>query len=1158
MPLWHVTFTGERMQRFLTRTFSIVFLLSCFWASGQEPVGVRQKIVLPRTDSLELDSLLIVPGSIRIGLLRPLEDFQYNAYSGYLRFTPPREDTLIVNYKTLALQREITIAHKDSTLIRTGETADFTPYIIKQDLFPDTRFEQGELVKAGSISRGVAFGNSQDLAVNSNLNLQLSGKISERFNVLASVTDDNIPIQPDGNTQQLQDFDQVYIQVFDDQTMLTAGDFQITSNDTYFMQYQKRARGGTVATTWGDSLNAFGLTASAAISKGKFARNIITGIEGNQGPYRLTGAENERFILIMAGTERVFIDGRLLERGQEYDYVIDYNTAELIFTPKNLITKDRRIVVEFQYSDRNYARALLQGGATGKQGRFEWFVHALSEQDSKNQPLQQELSAQERFFLSTVGNDIQNAVQQSVDSIGFNDSQVLYAVVDSLGYDSVLVYSNDPQLAVYRAIFSLVGAGNGDYLEDGFTANGRIYKWVAPDTVNGVILQRGDHAPVRQLITPKRRSMVSGGTRINLGEDHEFKIEAALSTRDDNTFSDLDSKDNNGVGLRTEYKVKRPLRKESKTRIGLNLFQEFTSNNFSEIERFRSVEFDRDWNVRNVEIGGNQNIAGASLVLDRKNTFLFEAGGSTFNSGNDFNGVRANSLLRYGEKERRVDWRGSYTSSTGARSTEFLRQNTDLAWPVGPLMVGFKDDFEYNRFFLEDTLAANSYRFYEWQGWVGSREEEKLSWRTFYGQRTDRFPRGGDLALANEAQEYGVEGSYRTEKNARFRWNVRRRTLQITDATLTTDQPEETLLGRLEAGGDLFKGLFNGQMFYETGSGLEQARQFIYIEVPAGQGTYIWVDYNGDGVKDLNEFEVAPFAYEANYIRSFVPSDEYVRTYNNQFSTNLQFQPGRRWSNEQGLKRFIARFSDIASMRLDRKTTRDRGLDRLNPLETTLNDSSLLSLGSTFRNTLSFNRTDPGFGIEYTIQELRNQTLLANGFESRGDAFHEVRVRKRIAQRVTGIVQLKTGNRSAGSDFLTGRNFDIAYTSTEPEVQWQPNNTFRLTMKGRYVDKLNDEEAGGESARIADIGLQARFSDPGKGLVEVQANVLNIDFDGEVNNTLGFEMLESLTPGTNATWTITVQRSISRNLQLNLLYNGRTSPDRPIIHVGSVQLRATF
>ena len=174
--------------------------------------------------------------------------------------------------------------------------------------FLNTESASSGLKMNGSISRGLGLGNAQNVVINANLNLQLSGKINNDIDVLAAISDDNNPIQPEGNTQQLQDFDKVFIQLSKNKTKVVIGDFEMRkSTESYFLNYNKKSRGAQVQTAF-DVKQLFSKSkekavlqvgAEVAISRGRFARNTLTAIEGNQGPYRLTGVNGELFIILI-------------------------------------------------------------------------------------------------------------------------------------------------------------------------------------------------------------------------------------------------------------------------------------------------------------------------------------------------------------------------------------------------------------------------------------------------------------------------------------------------------------------------------------------------------------------------------------------------------------------------------------------------------------------------------------------------------------------------------------------------------------------------------------------------------------------------------------------------------------------------------------------
>ena len=831
-------------------------------------------------DTLWLDSLSIEPGSVQMKIGHTVvrqEKYDTNLALGCIIWKQgmkPEADSVLVSYRTFPFSFSKTYLHKDIREIQPDDGGNVNPFSISPNVESESFANMKGLEKRGSISRGISFGNSQDLSVNSNLDMQLSGKVSDKVNVLAAISDDNIPIQPEGNTQQLQDFDQVYIQLYDDKSVMRAGDFVLKRPGSYFMNYYKRAQGLSFSTKFKAKKDKqketdMHLQASAAVSKGKFARNVIQGIEGNQGPYHLTGAEDETFIIILSGTERVFIDGKLLTRGQENDYTIDYNTAEITFTALQLITKDKRIIVEFQYSDKNYVRSLLQFNQGFENKKLKLDLNLYAEQDAKNQPLQLDLSQQQKSFLSTIGDSLDDAFTWSIDSVAFSDSQVLYRKTDSLGYDSVFVYSTNPDSAKYQLAFSEVGSGKGDYIQTKSTANGRVYLWVAPDTVVNQIIHQGSYEPIIKLITPKKQQMITLGGSYQINKHTLISFEGGVSNKDLNTFSKRDLNDNIGFAVKAGITNKRSLSSKAENPLQLvtSVNYEQVNKYFSPIEWFRPAEFDRDWNIRNVKLKGTQHLPSLSIGLIKKDKAQFTYDYNSFISENEFNGYQNQIKSLLTTHGWNINATASLLRTDGlTNTTGFIRNKTKIEKKIHFFVLGVRNEYEKNRFRLPgtDSLLSNSYEFLEWEAFIASEDTAKNHYLISYLERKDYAPGSAGLREATFARNLSLSVDIFRNPNSTLRNKTTYRILEIKSNNLTSQKPDSSLLSRLEYGLKLLKGTVFSNSFYEIGSGMEQKKEYSYIEVADGQGAYSWTDYNDNGVKELNEFEMSAFQDQAN------------------------------------------------------------------------------------------------------------------------------------------------------------------------------------------------------------------------------------------------------------------------------------------------------
>ncbi|MDX2171939.1 MAG: hypothetical protein SFY56_02390 [Bacteroidota bacterium] len=1157
----------------------IVILFSLIYLKGNAQAFKAKQVkkYLSISDTLILDSLSLVPGSVIFNAFPELDslDIPKIDYTSHSVIFSKKPDSVIVSYTRFPFNFENKYFHRNPNALYTDLSRPNNPYNINYNTAnkQNDLLQNDGLTKNGNVSRGISFGNNQDVVVNSNLNLQVNGKLTPEIDMVLAATDNNIPFQADGTTAQLQEFDKVFIQLNNSSTKLVVGDYQLSKPSTsYFMNFYKRAQGAFLENIYKDTTSKKPLTfktqVAGAVSKGKFSRQVFFGTENNQGPYRLKGANNEPFIIILSGTEKIYIDGKLLQRGQENDYIIDYNTGELTFTARQLITKDKRIVAEFQYAERNYARSLFMFSEEIQSKKSSYYFNLYSEQDNKNRPLQQTLSQAQKNVLIAVGDTLDKAVYSGAELASYNNSDVFYwkkdTLVSGVLYNSIFVYSSNPDSAKYRLKFSSVGVNKGNYNQVSSTANGRVYQWIAP--IAGI--PQGSYEPIIPLVTPKQTQMLTSGINYSMTQNNFLNIEGVYTNNDVNTFSKENKGNDEGSGVKVVSKNQIVFKSDSVrknvTKFIYNTNYEFIQKQFNQIERFRSTEFDRDWNRPLTSILLNdQHIATAELGLINTTGNAITYNLSLFNEGNNYQGLRNNFSAKYVSRKSTASYIGSYLTTNdnlNFQLTEFYRHKTLLSHKIDKIKIAYSDEFENNLFkkSFEKTLLARAYQFWEWEGSISNADSSKNKIKLFYKERRDKLAYGDMLKDSTFAQNIGLQSSIYSIKNNPITLLVTYRKLELKNVIGTFLKPDNTLLNRLEYNPRYLKGLISSSIFYETGYGVENKREFYYLEVAPGQGQYAWNDYNNNSIKELNEFEVSQFSDQARYIRIYTPTNQYIKVLQNQVSISTTIrpssiikQPKRAWG------KFANRWVIQTVFRKDNKTSDNKDINNYNPFFNPT-DSLLLSKNNNLRGSLFFNQTSAVFGADYSFINNQSRQLLTNGIESRSLKSHEVKGRINFFKAWSINTNNTLSEKTNTSQFFSSRNFFIEGFETEQKLIYQPNTNFRMNGIYKFTKKENKIESGFQKAILNTYALELKYNQTEKGSLTARADFIVISFNDLQNSSLAYEMLNGLNVGQNYTWEINYQRNLNSNIQISINYNGRKTPNSNAVHLGSAQIRAFF
>lgn len=429
-------------------------------------------------------------------------------------------------------------AHSDDAVDRPVTGRD--PRAQRQDPESETRLDI-----SGSKTFSLEAGSRQDMALRQSLDLTASGRVGRDVEVRAILSDRDTPLQPDGTSTRLEDLDRILVEIEGPRAAATLGDFQLVLPHSEFAGIRRQLEGVRAEASPGQ-VGVFGAGAGVP---GAPLRTEFFGTEGKQGPYMLGPSRTAGAGVMVAGSERVWLDGRQLRRGESEDYIIDYAEAALIFTSRNVITAYSEIAVDFEFSRERYHRSLYAGGwswggsawrrgvpAPGPE-RLEVRALFLMEGDDRNRP-RIPLTEARKESLRLAGDSVTVGLRSGIVFVG-EGGDYNSAENDTLAVPFFLFAGQGN--GSYLVRFEDVGAELGDY-SDSTTADGfRYYRYEGR--------RKGRFLPGDAVPRPERTSIVSLVSTARPADKVSVSAEVALSDHDANTFSSRDDGDNQGIAV---------------------------------------------------------------------------------------------------------------------------------------------------------------------------------------------------------------------------------------------------------------------------------------------------------------------------------------------------------------------------------------------------------------------------------------------------------------------------------------------------------------------------------------------------------------------------------------------------------------------------------
>ena len=696
------------------------------------------------------------------------------------------------------------------SLINDTLSYDLVKPIIKEDL---QELTENNLFTSGTFFRSLDISTIGNESFSGGLRFQMSGKLSEELEVSGVISDQKLPFQPDGNTASLDEIDQIFINATHSNGDLTAGDISISSKKGRFNTFKRNLSGIKTRI----KINTMDYDIAYGKNKGSFRRLSFKGEDGNQGPYFLTNENGKRNIIVSAGSEEVWLNGKKLIRGDNNDYVINYSNGEIFFNSKNLIFYDSDIDVEFQYQKDMYTQNFLNAALEDKSNDF--FQYSLS------------FSREKDDFKSI--SDFEKSM--------FSKSDVLFqngAVADSTGdyvlYEDILIYdpineaSDDNR---YKVVFNFDPDGN--YIRK--ISDNNIVYYVYNDDLDKDTNERFSPGIFKK--APSSKGVINVTTKSKLNSGFVFENEISISDKNANTLA------SDNIFKKRGNAFQSTIRNEP-FRIGkmdaLFSFDHWqTSKNFDSLNKSKRVSFNEEWDISDSNYISDEKFSSLSTTFNLDEKFNTTIDFSQFSFDKTIKNKKRIVSRFFGKfiNELNVDL---FTIETDKKFSKGLSKIYFTKKSIKPFvsLVGESREGEYNFF---------DYRF-------GLVEKENEAFSLIFGERTDKVFTDSIFSLSSNTIFQSQRNKFIQFDMKKIKKNGLSRTISFRQKIANTNNIQNSTISS-------FRSIINYRkkespirlnFLLNGNNSIYQIRSMVYDSVGIGLGNFRFDRNLNEYVEDVN------------------------------------------------------------------------------------------------------------------------------------------------------------------------------------------------------------------------------------------------------------------------------------------------------------------